>query len=102
MAPHFDPGGKAHRALKLLAAAPATLATMRRHVIGQAPSANKRRKFFHVVGALLDDGAVEKDGEHYELTAGGQDLLKVLEAARPTEAIVGAPNARLFTQQEAA
>lgn len=90
----YKHGGKAHQTLLRLDKGPATLAQLR-YACDVYESANRRRKHWYVLQALLAEGLVTEFGDGFQITEEGRAKLIELDDAP------GAPSVRIFARSAA-
>lgn len=87
----FTHEGKAHRVLARLAHGPATLAELREATRTNGAVA---RKVFFLVGAMMRDGLIHREGSDYTITPDGLGALAELSAGH--DFTVAVPTVRYF------
>lgn len=95
----YSPRGKAHGCLALLETAPASLEQLRDH---SGATGFERRSYFHVLGALLDDGLVTSRGGFYDITDRGLEALTSLRLGQVFGGEEAQPSIRVFVSREQA
>lgn len=92
----YSNNGKSHRILARLAHGPATLAELREATRTKGAVA---RKVFFLVGAMMRDGLIHREGSDYTITPDGLDALAELSAGH--DFTVAEPTVRIFARAAA-
>ncbi|UPT53167.1 hypothetical protein [Synechococcus phage Ssp-JY42] len=88
--------GLGSRILTHLSASPNNLAGIRSAI---AADVQEGRAIWHCLGALIEDGLVDRSGPIYVITAEGLDALAVMDAGHPFTAAT--PGVRYFPRAAA-
>lgn len=90
----YNPQGKPHLFLERLEERELSFVALAEHMSGGTMSA-KKRKTFHTLMSMLDDGLITGSRGGYFITRSGVDALQALRAGKPV--MIGASSSvRLF------
>lgn len=91
----YNPNGKPHAILERLAQADCDFNRLAEVMSGGTVSA-KKRKAYHTMHVMFQDGLMGGSRSRYFITQAGRDMLVWLRAGTAVEAGAAAPNARVF------